>query len=147
MNTHTSQGIVKTVGIPWRVTFAAIAVRSQVWARSMRPVLSQKSPRVFFNYRKTYLEHIVINAYITGQQAIFYTVFVLAGAVIDSEVVEGLSLLLVVSYAFWVFWQLFSTGNRLLNILRSILTYVLYLAFSMVLLEMFLLALYIHPRT
>ena len=102
------------------------------------PVFSLASYLAFFNYRKTYLEHIVINAYITGQQAIFYTVFVLAGAVIDSDMVEQVSLLVVVSYAFWVFWQLFPRGKRLLNILRSILTYVLYLAFSMVLLGMFM---------
>lgn len=71
------------------------------------PVFSLASYLAFFNYHKTYLEHLVINAYITSQQAIFYTVFVLAGTVIDSEIVEQVSLLVVVSMSFGCFGNFF----------------------------------------
>jgi hypothetical protein len=98
------------------------------------PVFSLASYISFFKFGKTYLEHVVVNSYLTGHQAIFYSLFVLGRTVTDSDVMEMLPLLVAVSYTFWVFWQFFSAGNRTLNILRSILTYVLYLIFSFLLL-------------
>ena len=96
------------------------------------PVFSLASYLSFFPFGKTYLEHIVINSYITGQQAIFYTLFILGNTVIDSEVMEALPVFIAFFYNVWVYWQLFPQGNRAGNILRSILTYILYLIFSVV---------------
>lgn len=98
------------------------------------PVFSLASYISFLKFRKNYLEHIVVNSYITGQQAIFYLLFAIGSSVIDSDVMEIVPVLLAVSYAFWVFWQFFSQGNRAMNVLRSILTYILYFTFSLILL-------------
>ena len=95
------------------------------------PVFSLASYISFSTFRKTYLEHVVINSYITGQQAIIYSVFTIAGSLLDSEAIaEVVPLVLAVSYTFWVFWSLFDNGHRVINVLRSVLTYVLYTALS-----------------
>jgi hypothetical protein len=94
------------------------------------PIFSLASYLSFFKYKKTYVEHIVINAYITGHQAIIYTTFALGVYFFEFQLLEMLPFLLSISYNIWVFYQLFDTGGRVLNILRSVLTYVLYLLFS-----------------
>lgn len=94
------------------------------------PVFSMASYLSFFKFGKNYLEHIVVNSYTTGQQAIFYSLFAIGETVVESKVIEVFPLLVAISYTFWVFWQFFSEGNRTMNILRSIMTYVLYLIFS-----------------
>jgi hypothetical protein len=94
------------------------------------PIFSLASYFTFFKFRKNYLEHFVINSFITGQQTIFYSFFAIAGKVTEIGLLEGFPLILAISYTFWVFWQLFSKGNRLINILRTIMTYILYLIFS-----------------
>ena len=93
------------------------------------PIFSLASYISFFKFGKTYLEHVVLNSYITGHQAIFYSLFVVLGTAIDSHVMEALPVFIAVSYTFWVFWQFFSEGNRIIHILRTVLTYVLYLIF------------------
>jgi hypothetical protein len=98
------------------------------------PVFSLASYLSFFKFDKTYLEHLIVNSYTTGHQAIFYSLFVVGETVIDGDVMEILSILVAVLYTFWVFWQLFSEGNRMMNILRSIMTYILYFIFCMFLL-------------
>lgn len=98
------------------------------------PVFSFASYMSFLKFGKTYLEHVVVNSYITGHQTIFYSVFLIGGTVIDSNVMEILPLSIAVSYTFWVFWQFFAEGNRAMNILRSIMTYMLYIILGSVLL-------------
>lgn len=94
------------------------------------PVFSLASYLSFFPFKKNYLEHIVVNAYITGHQALLYSIFALIGTIVEFDLLESLPLLVAVAYTFWVFWQLFSDGNRFVNILRSALTYLLYFIFS-----------------
>ncbi len=94
------------------------------------PIFSFASYLGFLGFGRNYLEHIVLNSYATGQQAIFYSIFILLKIFIDSKYLEMIPFLISISYAFWVFWQFFIKGNRIINILRSILTYVLYLIFS-----------------
>lgn len=95
------------------------------------PLFSLASYLSFLKFGKNYLEHFVINSYITGQQAILYSLFAIGKTVIGSDAIEAFSLFVAISYTFWVFWQFFSEGNRMMNILRSIMTYVLYLIFSL----------------
>ena len=95
------------------------------------PLFSLASYLSFFKFHKNYLEHIVLNSYITGQQAIFYSLFAIGKSVIGGDVIEIFSFLVAISYTFWVFWQFFSEGNRMMNILRSTMTYILYLIFSL----------------
>ncbi|MFV1884633.1 MAG: DUF3667 domain-containing protein [Balneola sp.] len=91
------------------------------------PFFSFASFISFLGYGRNYLEHIVLNAYITGQQAIFYSIFITFEVFIDYELLEVIPVILSVSYTFWVFWQFFAEGNRIVNILRSISTYILYM--------------------
>jgi len=95
----------------------------------LTPVFSLASYLSFLKFDKNYLEHVVINSYITGHQSIFYSFFAIAGTFIESEVIASFPLLLAILYNFWVFWQLFINGNRAMNLLRIILTYILYLIF------------------
>lgn len=94
------------------------------------PIFSFASYVCFLRHERNYLEHIVLNAFITGQQAIFYSFFISLEIFINNDVLEVIPLFLSMAYAFWVFWKLFKEGNRIINILRSVLTYVLYLALS-----------------
>lgn len=95
------------------------------------PVFSLASYLSFFKFDKNYLEHMVINSYITGHLAIFYTLFAIAHTFIESDIMEMLPVLLAVSYTCWVFWQLFSECKPITKILRLIITYMLYLIFSL----------------
>ncbi|WP_075351023.1 DUF3667 domain-containing protein [Algoriphagus marinus] len=94
------------------------------------PIFSLASQLAFFGFRRNYLEHIVLNAYITGQQAVLYSIFISLEIFITSDILEVIPLFLSITYAFWVFWQFFDTGNRAVNILRSCLTYLFYLILS-----------------
>lgn len=94
------------------------------------PVFSFASYISFLGLRTNYFEHIVLNSYITGQQAIIYLLFTLIKTSIDNEIIELFPTLIAFSYTIWVFWQFFKKGNRIINILRSILTYILYFIFS-----------------
>ncbi len=94
------------------------------------PVFSFASYLSFKGLGRNYLEHFVLNSYITGQQAIFYSVFIILKLFIESDYLELVPLLISIAYALWVFWQFFSEGNRTMNIIRSIATYVLFMVFS-----------------
>ena len=93
------------------------------------PVFSFASYISFSGLGKNYLEHIVLNSYVTGQQAIFYVIFVLLMPLSDNEFLEIAPIFISIFYAFWVYWQFFTEGNRIINILRSILTYAIYMMF------------------
>lgn len=94
------------------------------------PIFSFASFLSFLKYRKSYLEHIVINAYITGHQAIFYSIFISLEIVITHDILEVIPVILSITYTFWVFLQFFSEGSRVLTIFRSVLTYIIYMALS-----------------
>ncbi len=92
------------------------------------PVFSLASHLAFRKFRLNYLEHMVLNAYITGHQAIFSSIFaVLMGLVGDNDILEIVGLTVSIGYATWVFWQFFSEASRLGILVRTLLTYVLYL--------------------
>ncbi len=75
-----------------------------------------------------YLEHFVLNAYITGQQAIIYLSFSFLSLVFgNSEFWAPITLCLSMLYSIFVFWQFFQELSRFQVILRSILTYIIYL--------------------
>ena len=98
------------------------------------PVFSFASYLAFLRFGHTYLEHVVINSYITGHQAIIYSLFVIGRTMINHDIIELLPVLGAIAYTFWVYWQLFTTSSRTGNVLRSILTHVLYMIFSTILL-------------
>ncbi len=94
------------------------------------PIFSFASFISFLGHNRNFLEHIVLNAYITGQQAIFYTLFITFEIFITNDLLEIIPVFLSLSYTFWTFWGFFSEGNRLINVFRTILTYILYLIIS-----------------
>ena len=94
------------------------------------PVFSFASFLSFLGLEKNYFEHLVINSYATGQQAIIYSIFALLKINFSGELLEVLPLVIAVSYTFWVYWQVFDQGNRLIVVMRSVLTYVLHLILS-----------------
>jgi len=98
------------------------------------PVFSLASYLSFYKFKANYLEHIVINSYVTGTQAIFYSVFVIFGTFIDAEIVEVIPFFLSVFYNFLVFWQTFSEENRLVNVFRTSIAYLLYSIFATIIL-------------
>ncbi len=100
------------------------------------PIFSLSSYLAFRSFNRHFLEHMVLNAYITGQQAFFYSFSLLIHPFFDSEMLEIGPFVLSVLYNFWVFWHFFASGNRVLNILRSVFTYLLYLVLSTVLVSL-----------
>jgi len=94
------------------------------------PIFSFASFLSFSGSGRNYLEHIVLNSYVTGQQAIFYSFFLLLRIFFINTYLELIPFLISILYSFWVFWQFFTKGNRIINILRSVLTYILYSIFS-----------------
>lgn len=92
------------------------------------PLYSLASYITFKKSAYNYLEHFVLNTYITGQQAVIYAIVAILAIWIENEdIIAMLTLSLSLSYAFWVFWQFFSAYNRVGFVVRFVLTYILYL--------------------
>lgn len=104
------------------------------------PLFALASYLAFKPFGKNYFEHLVLNAYLSGQKALIYTLMILLGKIAPSVLWENIPYLLATAYTFWVFWRLFREGNRIVNILRSLLSYLIYwvliLAFALSLLAL-----------
>jgi hypothetical protein len=94
------------------------------------PIFSFASYLSFLKFNKNYIEHIVINSFITGQQAVLYSFFAVVGFIVDNTLLVIAPFVLSVFYNIFVYYKIFNKGNRLMNILRSIATYILSLVFS-----------------
>lgn len=98
------------------------------------PIFSLASYISFLKIGWNYLEHFILNAYTTGQQALIYMFFALLNPIIDNDdIVVNLTLICSMCYNFIVFWQFFPELKRSSVILRSIGTYLLFFVFFMVL--------------
>lgn len=99
------------------------------------PIAALASYLSFLKAGYNYLEHFVLNTYLAGQLAIIYIVFTLLSlSGIHEDILVSIMLFASVTYTFWVFGQFFDTYSRIGVLLRSILTYVLYLLIVSVLL-------------
>lgn len=98
------------------------------------PIFSLASYIAFLGLDRNYLENIVINSYITGQQAIFYVVFMIIGVLVAKEdLTVSFALLVSVAFNFWTFIQFYNQENKGIVIVRLILTYFLfYILFSII---------------
>jgi len=94
------------------------------------PVFTLASYFSFRKYGINYVEHFVLNSYITGQQAVAYSILALIQTFVAYKPLEALPLFISLSYAFWVFAKFFKTGHKLNIFLRSILTYAIYMILS-----------------
>lgn len=91
------------------------------------PVFSLTTFLAFRNTGYNYLEHVVLNAYITGQQAIIYAIAAILIFITKQEdLFVNTALVISVGYAFWVFWQFFTQPSRVGVVLRSMLSYLLF---------------------
>ncbi|GAB2497976.1 DUF3667 domain-containing protein [Algoriphagus taiwanensis] len=91
----------------------------------------------FLSFRKfgfNFLEFIVINCYVSGQQALIYGICTLGEALFQNQLFESSSFFLSTGYAFWVFWKLFDQAKPAGRVFRTLLTYLLYLTFGTLLL-------------
>jgi len=93
------------------------------------PVYALASWIAFWSTQRNYLEHIVLNAYITGQQAFFYGFSILIFEIMPFRVLEFIPLLVSLAYNFWVFQQFFQNEKPWVRFLRTLLTYILFLIF------------------
>ena len=93
------------------------------------PLYSAISWVAFIGAKNNYLEHVVLNAYIIGQQAVISIFFVglqLMGLKAYAEYLEPFALVCSFAYAIWVFWQFFDEKGRLWRASRAFLTYLGY---------------------
>lgn len=96
------------------------------------PLFSLASYLAFRKFKFNFLEHVVLNAYITGQQAIFYmATSIFFGSIGESGIHELVGVLLSMAYTTLVYWQFFSEAKRVGIIIRTTVTYLLYLVISM----------------
>jgi hypothetical protein len=88
----------------------------------------------FYKSGSNYLEHIVLNSYLIGQQAVFYSFFTVFNPLFESNyILVWVTLISSLAYAYWVFRQFFSEYKRIRFIMRYLLTYFLVLCFAMIL--------------
>jgi hypothetical protein len=67
-------------------------------------------------------------------QALLYFICMIGEAILRNEVFESASFFISMGFNVWVFWDLFIQAKPISRILRTILTYVLYLLFASILL-------------
>ncbi|MEM9001170.1 MAG: DUF3667 domain-containing protein [Bacteroidota bacterium] len=92
----------------------------------MIPVFSFASYIAFLDLKKNYLEHIVINSFITGQQALFYSFFMVVGVVSKKEDITVLiAVIASISYNYWAYVQCFMEQKKGSVMLRLFLAYFL----------------------
>ncbi len=92
------------------------------------PLNALASYLAFFGSGINYLEHFVLNAYITGQQSIIYaSIAILSLLIPDDDLLSSISLCVSICYTFCVFWQFFSNQKKVAVVLRSVLTYILFI--------------------
>ncbi len=90
------------------------------------PVFSLASYLCFRRQNYNYVEHVVLNSYVTGHQAILYLLITIPYKFIDYDLTI-LLLIFPLVYCIWTFLQFFETRPRPVIFLLTIVTYLLYL--------------------
>ncbi len=97
------------------------------------PVYALGSYVAFKGTGYNYLEHLVLTAFITGHQALLYTLITILGVPLSGHYLKDiLSLLIPISYAFIVYWQLYSGRNRATLIFPFVGSYLIFLILAVV---------------
>ncbi len=92
------------------------------------PFFSLASFISFLGLKRNYLEHIVLNSYITGHQAILYSFSVLVEHYFEHNGINVLTAFLTsVLFNFWTFIQFYNNEKKLLVIVRLLLTYLIFM--------------------
>jgi hypothetical protein len=94
------------------------------------PVFALASKIAFFNEKRNYLEHLVLNLYITGHQSIIYGIFAILGLLVDYvDVMEIITLFLSMFYAFFVFCHFFKNTHILIRLIQVLISYLIAMVF------------------
>ena len=95
------------------------------------PFFSLASYLAFVQCKFNYFEHFILNAYVTGQQALIYSFFVIVQFAIKSEsnFLQYLPLALAFIFGQWAFLQFFNNGKKVKVVLLYFLTYFIYFIF------------------
>lgn len=102
------------------------------------PLFSLASWIAFWHFKVNYFEHFVINLYITGQQAFISAVILLINAPFKSDFLEFLSSFLAVLYVYFVYWKFFKSGRRFWNVVRTIISFMIYGFLSLIIFALIL---------
>ncbi len=90
----------------------------------MVPFFSLATFLVFINEKRNYLEHVVLNLYITGHQSLIYAFFAIASVFIsNADLVEILTLFFSVAYAVYVLLTFFKAQHLALRLIKVMLGY------------------------
>lgn len=99
------------------------------------PIFSLASFISFLGLGRNYLENIVINSYIAGQQAIFYSLFMVIGAIFDiHDLITLPAVIIAVLFNFWAYVQFFTNAKKGIVIIRLFLTYLIFQILSFIIL-------------
>ena len=91
------------------------------------PVFSFASYLAFIKFGYNYFEHLILNAYLTGLQAIIYTFFIPITKIFgDTYLVGSTQLFLATMATFWMYSQFFKDKSIWVKILLTILSYIMY---------------------
>lgn len=122
-------------GAPDKAQQSTINVISENYAITMLlliPVSAFSSYLAFKGTGYNYLEHFILIAFITGHQAILYSLVAIIGTAIDPDLAATISLFVSISFAYYVYWQFFEGTNRRTLIIPFLGSYLLFLILSAV---------------
>jgi hypothetical protein len=93
----------------------------------LTPIYALASYLVFIDKKYNYLEHIVLNSYIVGQQAIIYSIFFLPVLLLpNNDYINDVPIFVSVLYALWTFRTFFKELDFTAVLFRLALAYILY---------------------
>ncbi|MEM9894819.1 MAG: DUF3667 domain-containing protein [Bacteroidota bacterium] len=90
------------------------------------PLFALASFLSFLGRKRNYLEHIVLNAFIMGQQCVFYLLIGFLARLPDGYTFTMIPVFVSIIYLFFVYWNFFKGGKRVITLLRTLLTYLVY---------------------
>lgn len=110
------------------------------------PLFAGASKLAFINKGRNYLEHLVLNLYITGHQTLFYSFFALVSLLLEFEdLIETLTLITSMCFAGFTFYQFFEVKQVLMTVIKTLVYYACALVMMVVLLMMVMsISLYLH---
>ena len=115
---------ILTSSLEWLASNVAYA------ALILIPIYSFASYMSFLGKGYNYLEHIVLNSYIVGQQAIIYSIFLLPSIFISNDYyIQILMIIISISYVVWTFKTFFHEQRLIATTLRLVLVYLLIFIF------------------
>jgi len=94
------------------------------------PIFSFCSFLCFKKFKINYLEHVVMNSYITGQQALLYSLHALVNGVFNNSWFEASVIIVGIFYCIWVYLGFFKGANKFWLFVRIVFTYLLNLILS-----------------